>query len=258
MKIIFIGSGNIATHLSNALKLSGHEILQVYSRTKSNAKRLAVNIGAEFTDDLGKLRSDADIFIIAVKDGVLPEIAAKVNVGKRLVVHTSGSMDMEVLKNTSVNYGVFYPLQSFSKKIKVDVSGVPILIEANKAGNERILFRLASAITGKKNIHRMNSAKRKTVHLAAVFVNNFSNHLYAIADELLKDKGVPFDILKPLIIETAKKIQHNPPLKMQTGPAKRGDRKIISEHLKMLESNPSYKKIYSLISKSISEAIPGT
>lgn len=251
--IVFIGSGNVATHLSKALKSSGHKVLQVYSKTLANAKKLAKEINAEFTNDLSKLRTDADIYFIAVKDNVLPEIAKKINFGNRLTVHTSGSVGIDVIKNVSENYGVFYPMQTFSKQLKIDLSGIAIFIEANKPRNEKILLQLAHRVAGKKNIYRMNSIRRKTVHLAAVFANNFPNHLYAIAEDILKINKLSFDILKPLILETAKKIQNNSPAKMQTGPARRGDKKILDEHKKMLTPYPGYKKIYSLISKSILE-----
>lgn len=253
-KIVFIGSGNMATHLSKALKSSGHRVLQVYSRTLSHAKKLAKEINADFTDNLRELRTDADIYFISVKDNALPELVKKVNFGDRLTVHTSGSVEMNILKNVSVNHGVFYPLQTFSKQQSVSFSGIPVFIEANNALNEKKLFTIASGIAGKKNVHPMSSGQRKRVHLAAVFVNNFSNHLYVIAEEILKTKGLSFEILRPLILETAGKVQANSPHKMQTGPAKRGDKKIINEHLMMLSSHPEYKKIYKLISESIARA----
>lgn len=253
-KIVFIGSGNVATHLSKALKSSGHQVLQVYSRTLSHAKKLAKEINAGFTDNLGELRADADIYFISVKDNALPEIARNINFGDKLTVHTSGSIGMDILKNVSENYGVFYPLQTFSKQQKIDLNGIPVLIEANKAVNEKKLLTIAGKLAGKKNIHRMSSEQRKAVHLAAVFVNNFSNHLYVIGEKILKTKGLSFDILRPLILETARKIQSNSPRKMQTGPAKRSDKKIINEHLMMLSSHPEYKKIYRLMSKSIAES----
>ena len=250
-KIIFIGSGNVATHLSKALHSSGHRVLQVYSKSLANAKKLAKEINADFTNDLGKLRKDADLYFFSVKDNVLPEIVKKINLGNKFTVHTSGSVEMDVLKAVSENYGVFYPMQTFSKSLEIEWYGIPIFIEANKTGNEKKLLQIAYRLAGKENIHRMNSAQRKLVHLAAVFANNFPNHLYVIAEEILKKHKLSFDILRPLILETAKKIQKNSPSKMQTGPAKRGDKKIINEHLKMLNSFPDYKKLYKLLSFGI-------
>lgn len=253
-QIVFIGSGNVATHLSKALKSAGNQVLQVYSRSLPHAKKLAKEIRADYTDNLRELRTDADIYFIAVKDNALPGLAKKINLGDKLIVHTSGSVGMDILKKASKNYGVFYPMQTFSKQKKIDLHGIPVFIEANRVENEKILLTLAHQVAGKKNIHRMNSEQRKIVHLAAVFANNFPNHLYTIAEKILNTRKLSFDILKPLILETAGKIQDNSPAIMQTGPAKRGDKKIINEHLKMLKPYPGYKKIYKLISGSIYKA----
>lgn len=252
-KIVFLGSGNVATHLARALVKKGHKVLQVYSRTKQNARLLAAELDAGFTNDPLKLNTGGDIYIISLKDNALAEVAKKINFGKKLTVHTSGSVSMNVLKEVSENYGVFYPMQTFSKQRKIELAGIPFLIEANNSRNEKLLVEMAAALTGKANVYRMNSEERKVLHVAAVFVNNFPNHLFAIAEEILSKNRLPFGILKPLISETIRKIMDNSPARMQTGPAKRGDKKIIDEHLKFLDSYPEYKKIYRLISKSIAD-----
>ncbi len=253
MKVVFIGSGNVATHLSKIILAGGNQILQVYSKTLSNAKKLALELNAEFTSNLQKIRKDGDIYFISVTDSAVPEVAKKINLGRMLVVHTSGSLPLDSVKRVSENFGVFYPMQTFSKEVKMDYSGIPIFVEANSKSNEKILYRLACEISGgKTNVHLLKSNQRKAVHLAAVFANNFPNHLFSIADEILKSYGLSFNLLKPLILQTAKKIQHNSPDKMQTGPAFRGDKKIIEEHLDMMKNRPAYQKMYQLLSESIS------
>ena len=261
MKIIFIGSGNVATHLALVLKSSGHQILQVYSRKLINAKKLAQKINCASSNDLKKIKTDADIYFICVKDDAVEKIISDLPVRRQgfgfsisdfqIFVHTSGSIIMNILKNKFKNHGVFYPMQTFSKQKKIDLTNTAIFVEANNKFTEKKLIQLAKSIT--KKVHLMNSEQRKVVHLAAVFVNNFTNYFYIIAEDILKKRNLSFEILKPLIFETSQKIQNLSPMEMQTGPAKRGDKKIIETHLKMLNDFPEYKKIYSLISKSISE-----
>lgn len=251
MKIVFIGSGNVATQLSMAFAARGHRVLQVYSRSAINAKKLAAKVGAGYTGNLDALRKDADLYIFAVNDHAIKELAAKCNIGNRLAVHTSGSVAITVLKKTSLNYGVLYPMQTFSKGITVNFSSVPIFVEGNNSKTEKTLYRIACKLTKKNNVHIMDSAQRKLVHLAAVFANNFSNHLFSIAEKMLRKNHLPFDLMKPLILQTAQKIQQQNPQQVQTGPAKRGDKKIINEHLRMLHNFPQYKKIYKLLSGSI-------
>ena len=248
-KIVLIGAGNIATHLGLALKQVGCNIVQVYSRTQKSASQLAKILATDYTTDLKKI-AKAELYIICVKDDVIADIVKKIKFNNALAVHTSGSIDMNVFKGHTNNYGVFYPLQTFSKNKKTDISFVPICVEANDNTNKKIVMQLAKTISDR--VIYLDSQQRKTVHLAAVFACNFTNHMYSIAEKIVKEKNIPFNILVPLIQETAHKIVSHSPAKMQTGPAIRNDKKVIKQHLKMLKEKKEFKKIYQLLSDAIS------
>jgi predicted short-subunit dehydrogenase-like oxidoreductase (DUF2520 family) len=249
-RIVMIGAGNLATQLALALHKKEIQIQQVYSRKTESALVLAEKINAGYTDDLSTLYPDADLYIIAVKDTAITEVLENLNLKNNpLLVHTAGSVPMSVLEDFSTNYGVFYPLQTFSKTRKVDFSGIPICIEASHPSVFVKLEQLAEKIS--HSVNQINSAERKSLHLAAVFVNNFVNHLYAIGADLLHDKKLDFDLLRPLIRETADKIGELSPIEAQTGPAKRNDQSIIETQLKMLNSKPEFQKIYSFATESI-------
>ena len=250
-KIVIIGSGNVATHLGLALKKSNHSIVQVYSLHKSSAGKLAKVLKCEYITECLKIDKSADIYIIAVNDDAIQKVVTQLRLDEKIVVHTSGSVEMDILKPSSKNYGVFYSLQTFSKNSKVDFKTIPICIEANNATTLKVLMAIAKSISG--NVQKINSEQRKSIHLAAVFANNFSNHLYTIASAILSSANVSLDILKPLIEETARKIKNSPPNETQTGPAIRDDKKTINNHLKMLSNKKEYQKLYSLMSKSIIE-----
>ena len=194
--------------------------------------------------------ADADIYIIAVKDSAIQEILENINLNEdQLIVHTAGSVPMSILDGFTNCYGVFYPLQTFSKSRKVDFSNIPICIEANHPSTTMKLEKLGERLSS--SVNQINSEERKSLHLAAVFVNNFVNHFYSIGAEILHDKKLDFGLLKPLIRETAEKINTLHPLEAQTGPAKRNDQSIINAQLKMLHDQPEYQKIYSFVTESI-------
>ncbi len=248
-RIVLIGSGNVATHLATALKDAGKEIVQIYSRTPANAKELAGKVNAGFTNNTEDIISEADLYVIAVSDDALTEVANNIDVDNNLIVHTSGSAPMNILKGCSENYGVIYPLQTFSKSKKVDFSKIPVCIEANNIENTERLKSLALSLTDK--IYFVDSEKRKTLHLAAVFASNFPNFMYSVAQKIVMENGLDFDILKPLITETAEKVQQISPTNAQTGPAKRGDDKIMKLHLQMLEEYPDFQEFYRVLSEGI-------
>ena len=252
ISISIIGAGNLATQLGLALHKEGYLISQVYSRSQKNASLLSKKLKAEAISDLKKLSSDSTIYIIAVKDDALELVAKQLKLKDKIVVHTSGSVSMEVLKKSSKNYGVFYPLQTFSKEKKSDFKIIPICIEANNSNTSTTLEYFAKSISG--NVKRVNSEQRKKIHLAAVFACNFSNHMYAIAEQLLGKDKLSLDLLKPLIEETANKIKNARPSKVQTGPASRNDKKTMDAHLKLLSKDKNLQKMYELISKSIVKA----
>jgi predicted short-subunit dehydrogenase-like oxidoreductase (DUF2520 family) len=248
-KIAIIGAGNLATRVSLEFHNQGVEIVQVYSRTITSALTLSKLIGCPYVTKTEMITTNADIYLVSVSDIAIDELLKEVNFKNKLVAHTAGSIAMEELKNFSDNYGVFYPLQTFSKYQEVDFTQVPICIEGNTPENEQVLKELASVIS--RDVRIITSEQRKQLHLAAVFACNFVNHMYSVAAEIVHQKNLPFDILLPLIAETASKIKNISPLDAQTGPAVRNDKNIISNHLEMLDNDPNLKEIYSLLSESI-------
>ena len=250
-KIVIIGSGNVAQHLITAFENAANqgseiELVQVFSRKVASVSHLLDR--ARITDDLQSL-AVADLYIIAVSDGAIAEIAAQLPFKNRLVVHTSGSVALTVLDDDN-RKGVFYPLQSFTKNKAVDFRTIPICLESENATDYQLLDRVAKSISDK--IFAINSEQRKALHVAAVFVNNFTNNLYQIGQEICQNNQVPFEILTPLITETAQKILLLSPLEAQTGPAKRNDTATIAAHEAFL-TNENHLKIYQTLTQSIQE-----
>ncbi len=252
--IVMIGSGNLATQLAKAFHRKGKNILQVVSRRREAAGLLAGLTGAKPVTDLQQLSRDADLYIIAVSDDAIPEIAKAVSLPDRLVVHTSGSVDQEVLKQVSDRYGVFYPLQTFSKTRDIDFSDIPVCIEASDEQCFDQLAALAGEISD--DVRKVNSMQRQAIHLAAVFASNFTNYMYRCAEDILKSENIPFDIIRPLIRETAKKAGQQSPALTQTGPAVRNDRRIIEKHLQLLKNDPGKRELYAIISELIARNNP--
>ncbi|HLN74054.1 MAG TPA: DUF2520 domain-containing protein [Prolixibacteraceae bacterium] len=249
-KVAMIGAGNLATQLALALSEKGITINQVYSRTPENAQQLSQKVNSPFTNDLSLVVKDADLYIIAVKDAAVEQVLRNLSLTPNsLIVHTAGSIPMDILSSYTNNFGVFYPLQTFSVDKKVDFSTIPLCLEASNPIVLSQLYELAQKISS--SIHIIPSDERKTLHLAAVFVNNFVNHFYVCGAQITAQNGLDFDLLKPLIRETAEKVQTMAPIDAQTGPAKRNDQMVISNHLLMLDDNPELQKIYSFVSDSI-------
>jgi predicted short-subunit dehydrogenase-like oxidoreductase (DUF2520 family) len=246
ISVVLLGAGNVATHLFKAFnKANEITVNQWYNRSIKNIERYK-NI-VDITDDITILK-DADIYILAVSDDAISDLSKQLPFKNRLVVHTSGSAGLYDIDKKHKR-GVFYPLQTFSKGADVDFSEVPICIEAlNNKEDLPILKALAEAIGSKT--HKVNSDQRAALHLAAVFVNNFTNQMFRIAHEITESYGAEFDILKPLIKETARKLDELSPFLAQTGPAKRNDKKTIKKHLKLLEDK-HHKDVYELFTKSI-------
>ena len=249
MRICLIGAGNMATQLGMALLEKGHQIVQVWSRTQQSATKLASKLNCPYTTETSSITSETDIYILAINDTAIESILAKRSWGDILVVHTAGSTPMNILAPYCTNYGVFYPFQTFTIEKKVDFDYIPICIEANTPQNLEILNGLAQSIS--QNIKLFDSNQRQQIHLAAVFVCNFVNHFYSIGEKLLVDKGIDFEILKPLILETASKIIYQSPESSQTGPASRNDKIVMDKHLAMLANDPDLKNLYSLLSERI-------
>jgi len=249
MRISIIGSGNVATHLAAAFKNAGNKIIDVYSPTYQNAALLAYHVGANAIDDLALINSETDVFVIAVKDDAIENIARQLSSYQKLTVHTSGATTLQSILQYNPLSGVFYPLQTFSKIKEVDFWQVPLCIEGGDDAITRQLTELAQTISN--NVQQVNSAQRKTLHLAAVFACNFPNNLYAIAQQLLAQHQLDFNLLRPLILETAQKVQERLPLEVQTGPAVRNDEKTIAAHLNLLNDEPQLQQVYELLSQSI-------
>jgi len=249
-KIVLIGAGNVATHLGKRLQKKGHEVLQVVSKSEKNAKELALLLSASFTTDLKKINTQADIYLLCVPDEEIVTLGSQLKLPQKLVLHTSGSIGINVLKNVSSNVGVLYPLYSFSRQVKVSFSSIPLLIEANNKIALEKLSHLAHSVG--KEVTLVSSAERLKIHVAAVFVNNFSNFLFAQAYDFLKgEKQNHFHLLQPLIRQTVKKIKHLPPAQVQTGPARRNDQVTLKKHLDLLEKYPDQKQVYKLLSTLI-------
>ena len=244
IKVLILGGGNVAHHLARVfLNTTNVSLIQVFSRNIKSIKSLEKYV--DITNDYNKLKN-ADIYIISVSDGAIDEVSSKMDIGNALVVHTSGSTSLNSLKNHE-RTGVFYPLQSFSKDRNINFSEIPICIEASKKEDLKLLKLLAKSIS--KNIYEIDSNQRKQLHTAAVFVNNFVNHLYVIGDEICEKNNIKPNILHPLIKETAKKIESMNAFEAQTGPARRGDINIIKKQI--LNLNQNQQEIYKLLSNSI-------
>jgi len=204
-RVTIIGAGNVGTHLALAFLRSGLEICDVYSKNIESAKFLAEQLNSAYSNDLKGLSDETDLYLIALPDRIINAGMNGFRLNKnRLVVHTSGSLPMEVLQSISCEYGVFYPLQTFSKDMEFDLRQTPICVEANNKENLEILKNLASHISDK--VYEITSDERQILHLAAVFACNFPNHLYSIAEKILNKNNLPFDMLRPLILETAEKV----------------------------------------------------
>lgn len=245
IRITLIGSGNVAQHLIKAFaKSEVVEIVQVFSRKKETLASL-IDFD-KIVNDYESLK-EADLYIIAVSDKAISEVSKQLPFQNRVVVHTSGAASLDVLdpKNRK---GVFYPLQTFSKNKEIDFSTIPMCLEAENTFDFRVLETVAKSISNA--VFAINSDQRKALHVAAVFVNNFTNHLYQIGQEICDEHKVPFEVLKPLIQETAEKINTLTPIDAQTGPAKRHDSTTIEAHLEYL-SNENQKNIYKILTQSI-------
>lgn len=247
-KIGFIGSGKLATQLAMALYDKGIDVAQIYSRNFQNASILADRVKAEAIEKISDFSESTDIVIVSISDSAYSTIDLSVIKKDIIIVHTSGSLSIDVLKSR-INCGVFYPLQTFNKYDIPDWNKIPICIEADSLENSQKIKNLASLLS--KNIYDINSVQRASLHLAAVFVCNFTNSMYAIGEELLDEKEISLNLLRPLIEETAKNAIKNSPKYIQTGPAVRNDKPILEKQIESLKHHKDYAEIYKLITKII-------
>ncbi len=248
MKVSILGSGNVATILGRKIMAAGNTVLQVYSRSLHHAQILAEELHCYAVDDWNMITNDADVYLIALSDAAIGKAAEKIRYKKGLVLHTAGAISIKVLKNSSANYGVLYPLQSLAKD-KADYETIPLLIDGNTAHALCLIEDFAASIS--KQVQKTNDDNRQKLHLAAVFVNNFTNHLYSLAAKYCEQEQVDFSLLQPIIKETALRLNDHDPRKVQTGPASRNDEKTIEKHLQLLASSPQLATIYKLMTRSI-------
>lgn len=248
MRISLIGSGNVATVLGRLLKQHQHQVIQVISRDVDNARLLAEELGASYSDFNGRPDVNADIFILAIADQALEHFFTSYGMANKMVVHTAGAISMEVLSKFSHNYGVLYPLQSLRKEMDI-VPPIPFLIDANTTEGLEFLQEFAASIS--HSVKHVGDEERLKIHAAAVIVSNFTNHLYAIAEDFCQKEDLDFNMLKPLIMETANRVQNASPSKVQTGPAVRKDIMTMDKHLRIFTAHPKLRTTYLRLTDSI-------
>ena len=248
MRVVIAGAGNAATIIGRLIKKAGHEILQVVSRDASHAKTLADELGCPFSGFSGEMDTHADLYLIAISDDALPGINEFFKIGNKLVVHTAGAMSKDVLKDISNNYGVIYPLQSLRKEMDTNCV-IPLLVDGNSIETITLLEDFANSLSDV--VAKANDEERLKLHVAAVIVNNFTNHLFALAEDFCKKENIDFNMLHPLIRETVQRIESRSPGSVQTGPAFRNDMITIDKHIRMLDNNKKLKYIYLKLTESI-------
>ena len=249
--MVIIGAGNVAWHLGHCFANNGIKIVQVVNRTESKGMLLANSLGAAYTDSIRNADTTADLYLIAISDDAIGHFIDKdlFKVENKIVVHTAGGVNIDVFAGKARNYGILYPLQSFSKDRPVEFRTVPFLVEANNMENLVIIKTLASKLS--EYVYHVDSIQRLYIHLSAVIASNFTNHLFTISERILRDQKLSFDLLKPLIRETVLKAMEMPPAEAQTGPAIRGNDKVIERHLAVLQQYPEIREVYKILTKSI-------
>lgn len=259
-KTVIIGAGNVGFHLGKALNdLPDAKVLQVYSRRRGKAAKAARYIDCQYTTKLHLVNTEADLYILAVSDGALGEVTeyfgSRPDLAEKLFVHTSGATPETILRAHLARTGVFYPLQTFSVDRRPDFSAIPFCLQARDAGDLVLLRKLAGRLSNR--VEQVTDAQRAVLHVAAVFVNNFTNYLYTVGERITETEKVDFDLLQPLIAETARKIKNHSPRTMQTGPAVRNDTPTIERHLKYLEKFPEFRAIYTLLTEQLRRSVGG-
>lgn len=253
MDIVILGSGNVAAVLGRKFKAAGHNILQIFSRNASTASELAYEWDTDSTNYVSLISKEADVYLVAVPDDAIGKVISDLRLPGKVIAHTAASVPKEILKKVSDHYGVFYPLQRLNQEVK-ELPDVPIFYDGSDAKTKSLLQRLARSISDDK-VREAGDDKRLKLHVAAVVVSNFTNHLYALAEDYCKKEGLDFTQLIPLINETATRMNEVSPRLSQTGPALRHDAETIRKHLDLLEAHPRLKSIYILLTESIQQEI---
>lgn len=249
MRVVIVGAGNVATVFGRLMVSSGHVIIQVFSRTIASAQSLAIELGCSFSDNLSALDQTADIYILAITDQALQQIQGSIFLGDKLIVHTAGSVSKQVLSTISTQFGVIYPLQSLRKEQIGGQPKIPLLIDANNPSVLSVIEKFAFSLSS--IVSKVEDEQRFYLHLAAVIVNNFTNHLYSLTAEYCKNEGVDFKMLQPIIEETALRLKTRLPSDVQTGPAIREDRSTLERHLLALSNHPELKIMYQTFTESL-------
>jgi predicted short-subunit dehydrogenase-like oxidoreductase (DUF2520 family) len=253
-KIAILGAGNVGYQLSWHLHNAGHQIVQVFGRQMASAKFIGNLMDIPCTDKIDDITSDAEIYLLSVNDDAIQDVARHLQLGDKVIAHTSGTVPVKILKDASTNYGIFYPLQTLSKNVSVDFGVIPICINASNDFTMKTLKDLALTLTSK--VVETNDEKRLAIHIAAVFANNFTNHLFSVSQMILEKSGLSFEIFKPLINETVRKIQNHDPLNVQTGPAVRHDEHTIERHLGFLREDGRFELLYKVLTDDIQKYSP--
>lgn len=251
MDIVIIGSGNVAAVLGRKLKAAGHTILQILSRNATAASELAYEWDSESANYASVINQNADVYLIAVSDNAIESIAHDLKLPGKIVAHTAAAVSKDVLKNISDNYGIFYPFQSLRKEMP-NLPDIPFYIDGSNSFTKNKLEELAHSISDRPPVNA-DDEQRMKLHICAVLVSNFVNHLYVLAEKYCEKEGIDFAQLLPLIEETALRLSEVSPKEAQTGPAIRHDEETIQKHLQLLNGNPSLQHIYRLLTESIQQ-----
>ena len=252
MKIVFIGAGNVATHLASTMDSTGFEIIQIFSQTIESAKALSEKLSKKpvYTNQIDQIDNRADLYIFSIKDSALQQVVSQIKPNSGIWVHTAGSMSINIFNGYADRFGVIYPLQTFSKSKSIDWTNIPIFLEASDSDTLEVLKSVANKLS--KSVHELSSDKRKYVHLTGVFACNFTNYMYSVSADILQQAGLPFEVALPLIDETCAKVHTLSPKEAQTGPAIRFDENVMNRHIDLIE-DAKLKEIYRLISEKIHE-----
>lgn len=254
--IVILGAGNVSYHISRHLYLAGHRISCIWSRDIEKAKRVAATSGSVAISDPAELPADADFYILAVSDRAIEEVAELFSGGSGIWLHTAGAVPMDSLAGDFEAYGVLYPLQTLSLERELSLADTPFLVEGSSPELSQKVRLLTASISNR--VVEMDSSGRLKMHLAAVFANNFSNHMIAVAKQIVEEKGDDFSLLEPLIRETFVKIAEAGPERSRTGPALRGDEETMKKHLLLLKEYPEWEKMYTFVSRDIERSVKAT
>lgn len=250
MKVVIIGSGNVAAVLGAKIRLAGHSLVQLFARRAEPAALLATEWGCDYTTQWSGIDRTADLYLLAVSDHALRDLDKVLSLPGRLVLHTAGAVSASLLKPVSARSGVLYPLQSLKAAIR-PYPEIPLLIDANHPDDLPVIEAFARTLS--QTVERADDDLRLKLHLSATLVNNFTNYLYILAHQFCLREAVDFSLLQPLILETAGRLNRYPAEEMQTGPAVRGDRPTIQKHLELLSNYENIKELYELFTIKIEE-----